>query len=188
MKHIKIIWKDIRVCSKYTKALFALFAVGSLLLGMLTVLAFSDWFLRHRDSQAAVSRIEAMENKSKLYEKATIEQEDFTPVQNQLRQQAVQVRPNNDANSETEDVVSESDQREIDRINEQIRELKRAKNDSDYEATKPLEITPLEIKPITVPDIDTTIKTQPIDGTIRPTNRPADVCASSAAKFLPECK
>jgi hypothetical protein len=99
------------------------------------------------------------------------------------------VQTNTDDNKPV-DTLSSEEQEEIKRINEQLEKLEKMnkKLKSDYKPSSTVKIEPLKLEPITAKEIDTTIKTGSIDGTIKSTGRPADVCASSAAKFLPECK
>lgn len=156
-------------------------------ISLLGVVATADWYFNHKLSQSIARQSEIQNSKAASFDTILNGQEVIAPNPTVTKQQAIL---ENSAQNKSDNTVSESEQREIDRINEQIKELDRINKESknNYQAPTPANITPLEIKPIVVPDIDTTITTQPIDGTIKPTGRPADVCASSAAKFLPECK
>lgn len=92
-------------------------------------------------------------------------------------------------NTELEESVSKEEQAEIDRIQREIERLDEinSREEHNYKLSEEIDLDLPEIESIEIPEIDTTIDYEPIDGTIKSTNIPSSACNSSVGKYLPEC-
>lgn len=154
-------------------------------------------FASYQNTQQANSvQADNLTNKTNTIQEKTLQNE-------ALAQESISTKKTNVQTPIQINNISEVDQAEIDRIKKE----EKAKEKADAEVKKQLEkwaeidkktkemsdnlktvTPPPSIKPLPEVKAPTPITVKPLDGTIEPTGRPADVCASSASKFLPECR
>lgn len=151
---------------KTTKYLVAVSLFVFMSFGVLSVLAFSDWYFNHRTLQSTATQLDTQENKYDTLGKTNIKQEAIT----QNIQETISVKQ--PASNKSEEAISASNQDKLDKTNAEIKKLEAFKKQADEYNAQTKEslanlkktisnqpITPPIVKPIVVPKIDTTIKT-----------------------------
>lgn len=151
-KSIKALRTSIKRLGKKTKY-FLVFSSGIFVaFSILAVLAFSDWFFNHRTPQAEATRIETPVVQSQ-YEKIDAAQDTQEVTQVKPRQTTQPTKPSNIVSTEDQAEIDElkAQQKQVEAYNKQMEQgFNDLKNTLDNQ-----KIAPPDIKPITVPSVDT---------------------------------